>query len=74
MEEINQAILMGFILGGFLFGMSGFMIGDIFGPTPRDTTQETIDKIHQAEQDCLVKEYYYIDKQRDFCDMIGVKP
>ena len=59
-----------------------FFVIAVFAPTALttwqglndNTTDYDIKTIQQNQKDCLIKEYYYLDEHRTFCDKIGVTP
>lgn len=58
-----------------------FLVGLLFGGTivlvviiTSTNGMYPIERIQKGQQDCLIKEYYYLDEHRDFCDKLGVKP
>lgn len=63
LEDTAVLVLIGFIsiIAGILIGSSVF-------------DDSRIDKVIKAQKDCLIKEYYYLNEHRYFCDKIGVSP
>lgn len=63
--------LIGFMVGGFILFNAGMLV--IKDKMSHDNMVD-LEELRQAEQDCKIKEYYYMDEHRTFCDRIGVMP
>lgn len=63
MSEFITGVLFGLIIGSFI------VIFILFNTLP-----DNVDKVIDNQRDCQIKEYYYMDSHRHFCDRIGVHP
>jgi hypothetical protein len=66
-SDVVMALFVGIIMGSIVTIMLAVNIIGV-------NSEETIDKVIDNQKDCQIKEYYYMDSHRDFCDRIGVKP